>query len=248
MASENKPASERGCQCKSVKVGVIGAMELEVETLKSKMQVESKVTKAGMEFFSGKLNGVDVIIVRSGVGKVNAAVCTQILIDAFAATHIVNTGVAGSLNADINIGDIVISDDVCYHDVDATGFGYALGQVPSLKVFSFPADRRMAALAQEVCKKVNPDINVFFGRIVSGDQFICDKAVKDRITENFKGLCTEMEGTAIGQTAYLNDVPFVILRAISDKADNSAEMDYPAFERKAAEHCARLLEEFIREL
>jgi len=248
MASENKTASERGCQRGAVKVGVIGAMELEVKTLKSKMQIESQITKAGKEFCSGKLNGVDVVIVRSGVGKVNAGICTQILIDAFSVTHIINTGVAGSLNAEINIGDIVISDDVCYHDVDATGFGYALGQVPSLDVISFPADRRMAALAQEVCKKVNPDINVFFGRIVSGDQFICDKAVKDLITERFKGLCTEMEGAAIGQTAYLNGVPFVILRAISDKADKSAEMDYPAFERKAAEHCARLVEEFVKEL
>ncbi len=230
------------------KIGIIGAMELEVETLKSKMNVTSTTTKARMEFFEGTLNGVEVVIVRSGVGKVNAGICTQILVDLFGVTHIINTGVAGSLDAAIDIGDIVVSTDVLQHDVDATGFGYALGEIPQLGTLNFPADERMSALAKSVCEKVNTEIKVFSGRIVSGDQFICDKAVKDRISSNFQGLCTEMEGAAIGQAAYLNGVPFVILRAISDKADNSAEMDYPTFERKAAEHCAKLVEEFIVEL
>ena len=152
------------------------------------------------------------------------------------------------MNAEINIGDIVVSTDVLHHDMDATGFGYALGEIPQLGMLSFPADEKMVSLAQKVCEEVNPEIHVFAGRIVSGDQFICDKAVKNRILENFHGFCTEMEGAAIGQAACLNGVPFVILRAISDKADDSAEMDYPAFERKAAEHCAKLVEEFIVEL
>lgn len=230
------------------KIGIIGAMELEVETLKSKMNVMSTTTKARMEFFEGTLNGVEVVIVRSGIGKVNAGMCTQILVDLFGVTHIINTGVAGSLDAAIDIGDIVVSTDVLQHDVDATGFGYALGEIPQLGTLNFPADETMTALAKSVCEKVNTEIKVFSGRIVSGDQFICDKAVKDRISSNFQGLCTEMEGAAIGQAAYLNGVPFVILRAISDKADNSAEMDYPTFERKAAEHCAKLVEEFIVEL
>lgn len=230
------------------KVGIIGAMELEVETLKSKMEVKNKTTKARMEFFEGTLNGVEVVIVRSGIGKVNAGMCAQILSDLFGVTHIINTGIAGSLNADINIGDIVVSTDVLHHDMDATGFGYALGEIPQLGMLSFPADEGMIALAKSVCEKVNPEIEVFTGRVVSGDQFICDKATKNRIAENFQGFCTEMEGAAIGQAAYLNGVPFVILRAISDKADDSAEMDYPTFERKAAEHCAKLVEEFIAEL
>lgn len=230
------------------KIGIIGAMELEVDTLKSKMQVAAKTKKAGMEFFEGTLNGVEVVIVRSGVGKVNAGICTQILSDLFHVTHIINTGVAGSLEAEINIGDIVVSTDVLQHDVDATGFGYALGEIPQLGTLSFAADAKMAELAKSVCERVNTEIRVFSGRIVSGDQFICDKEVKNRIYSNFKGLCTEMEGAAIGQAAYLNEVPFVILRAISDKADDSAEMDYPTFERKAAEHCAKLVEEFIVEL
>lgn len=230
------------------KVGIIGAMELEVETLKEKMQVKKTTERAGMEFFEGVLNGVDVVIVRSGIGKVNAGICTQILVDLFEVTHIINTGVAGSLDARIDIGDIVVSTDVCQHDMDATAFGYPLGEVPQLGTLSFPADEKMASLAKSVCEKVNTEIKTFSGRIVSGDQFICDKEVKDRIVSNFHALCTEMEGAAIGQAAYLNKIPFVILRAISDKADNSAEMDYPAFEREAAKHCAKLVEEFIAKL
>lgn len=230
------------------KVGIIGAMELEVETLKSKMNVTSTTTKARMDFFEGTLNGVDVVIVRSGIGKVNAGICTQILADLYGVTHIINTGVAGSLDVAIDIGDIVVSTDVLYHDVDATNFGYALGEIPQLGTLSFPADEKMAELAKSVCEKVNTEIKTFSGRIVSGDQFVCDNAVKEKISSNFHGLCTEMEGAAIGQAAYLNGVPFVILRAISDKADNSADMDYPTFERKAAEHCAKLVEAFVAEL
>lgn len=230
------------------KVGIIGAMELEVETLKSKMDVRSTTTKARMEFFEGVLNGVEVVVVRSGIGKVNAGMCAQILSDLFEVTHIINTGIAGSLDAAIDIGDIVVSTEVLQHDVDATNFGYKLGEIPQIGTLSFPADEQMAVLAKAVCEKVNTDIKVFSGLIVSGDQFVADKAVKQRIRDNFHGLCTEMEGAAIGQAAYLNGIPFVILRAISDKADDSAEMDYPTFERKAAEHCARLVEEFIVEL
>lgn len=230
------------------KIGIIGAMELEVETLKAKMDVRNKTTKARMEFFEGTLNGVEVVVVRSGVGKVNASMCTQILADVFEVTNIINTGVAGSLDASIDIGDIVVSTDVCQHDMDATGFGYPLGEIPQLGMSSFPADEKMAALAKSVCEKVNSEIKTFSGRIVSGDQFICDKNVKEKIVSNFHALCTEMEGAAIGQAAYLNGIPFVILRAISDKADDSAEVDYPVFEREAAKHCANLVEEFIVEL
>ena len=230
------------------KIEIIGAMELEVETLKSKMNVAKTTKKANMEFFEGTLNGVEVVIVRSGIGKVNAGICTQILADLFDVTHIINTGIAGSLDAQIDIGDIVVSTDVLQHDMDVRVFGYPLGEIPQLGTLSFPADERMASLAKSVCEKVNAEVKVFSGRIVSGDQFICDKEVKDKLVENFHPLCTEMEGAAIGQAAYLNEIPFVILRAISDKADNSAEMDYPTFEKKAAEHCAKLVEEFIVEL
>lgn len=229
------------------KIGIIGAMEIEVEQLKKDMEISRTVNKARMEFFEGTLKGKQVVIVRSGIGKVNAAVCTQILVDEFQADCVINTGIAGSLNADINIGDIVISKDVLHHDMDAVNFGYPLGQIPQMDVFAFEADQELADRAERICHEVNPEISVFWGRIVSGDQFIADKAVKERLISNFGGYCTEMEGAAIAQTAYLNQIPFVILRAISDKADDSATMDYPTFERQAAEHCVKLVEGLLEQ-
>ena len=170
---------------------------------------------------------------------------TQILVDEFGVDAVINTGIAGSLNAQIDIGDIVISTDVLHHDMDAVNFGYAPGQIPQMEVFSFAADEPMAELAEKVCHQVNPEIKVFRGRVVSGDQFISDRATKDRITEQFHGFCTEMEGAAIAQAAYLNQIPFIVIRAISDKADDSASEDYPTFEKKAVEHSVRLVEGFL---
>ena len=187
-------------------------------------------------------------MVRSGVGKVNAAVCTQILIDRFNVGCVINTGVAGSLSDAIEIGDIVISDDLVHHDMDAQGFGYPLGQVPQMSAFSFKADERMTRLADEACRRVNPEIGVHHGRIVSGDQFIADQDKKKYLIEHFNALCTEMEGASIAHAAYLNHVPFVVLRAISDKANGSSHVDYPVFEAEAARHCALLTMELVRNL
>lgn len=223
------------------KFGIIGAMEVEVEILKKDMAVERRVKKAGMEFVEGTLYGRNAVVVKSGIGKVNAAVCTQILADDFHVDAIINTGIAGSLQASINIGDVVVSTDLVQHDVDCTAFGYQLGQVPQMEIFSIEADKGLAELAKKVCEEVNPDIKAISGRIVSGDQFICDKEIKKKIATNFNGCCTEMEGAAIAQAAYLNGVPFVVLRAISDKADDSANMDYPEFERLAVRHSVRLV-------
>lgn len=226
-------------------VGIIGAMDVEVETLKKHMKVRRTLKKARMEFCEGVLGGKEVVVVKSGIGKVNAAVCTQILVDDFGAKTVINTGIAGSLKPEINIGDIVVSADLVQHDVDAVNFGYPLGQIPGMDTFSFKADENLITLAERACREANPDIQVYKGRIVSGDQFIADRAVKEHIVSNFAGLCTEMEGASIAQTAYLNNVPFVVLRAISDKADDSASMDYPAFEREAAEHCVKLTERLL---
>lgn len=227
------------------RIGIIGAMDLEVEHLKSEMQISRIVDKAGMEFYTGTLKGVDVVIVRSGIGKVNAGLCAQILADVFQVTHIINTGVAGSLNAKLDIGDILISRDALYHDVDVRIFGYQLGEVPQMGCREFKADKAMIEAAVSSCKEVNPDIHVEVGRILSGDQFISDKAKKETLIADFQGDCTEMEGAAIAHSAYLNKIPFVIIRAISDKADDSAEMDYSTFEREAAKHSAKLVEHMI---
>lgn len=224
-------------------LGIIGAMDEEVSRLKECMREVVVSTKAGMEFYKGKLEGCDVVVVRSGIGKVNAAICTQILIDDYNIDAVVNTGIAGSLDAAIDIGDIVLATDALQHDVDATGFGYAHGVIPRMEASVFVADERLRILAKECCEKVNPDIAVFEGRVVSGDQFISDRTVKNRISDMFGGSCTEMEGAAIAQAAYLNKIPFLIVRAISDKADDSATEDYPAFEAKAIEHSVRLMTE-----
>ena len=228
------------------KAGIIGAMELEVEELKKEMTLSAGVKKARMDFFEGTLNNVPVVIVRCGIGKVNAALCVQILVDEFKVSHIINTGVAGSLNARLDIGDILVSKDALHHDMDVTIFGYQPGEVPQMGFQAFEADTRLTALAMEACRKVNPDIHVMSGRVVSGDQFISSKEIKDRLITQFRGDCAEMEGAAIAHGAYLNSVPFVIIRAISDKADDSAEMDYPAFEAAAARHSAALVKEMIQ--
>ena len=229
-------------------IGIIGAMDEEVAQIVAAMQVEKEETKAQMTFREGKLGGKDVVIVRSGIGKVNAAVCTQILVDDFGVDYVINTGIAGSLKAEIDIADIVISSDVLHHDMDATGFGYEPGQIPRMDTLSFQADERLVLLAKESCERVIPEVGVHVGRIVSGDQFISDKSVKEKISGSFDGFCTEMEGAAIAQAAYLNAVPFVILRAISDKADDSATMDYPTFEKQAIRHSVLLLTKLVEEI
>lgn len=230
------------------KIGIIGAMDLEVESLKADMTVSKIEKKAGMEFYEGTLNGASVVIVQCGIGKVNAALCTQMLTDLFQVTHIINTGVAGSLNAKLDIGDILISTDALHHDMDVTALGYQPGEVPQLGIREFPADKRMAELAKAACEKVNPDIHAALGRVVSGDQFISSKEVKNRLIQLFDGDCAEMEGAAIAHGAYLNGIPFVIIRAISDKADDSSEMDYPTFEAAAAKHSAALVKEMVRSI
>lgn len=229
-----------------MKIGIIGAMELEVATLKEIMEVKSRKQKAGMEFFDGILGGVPVVVVKCGVGKVNAALCVQILADGFEVTHVINTGIAGSLNGSLDIGDILVSEKAIQHDMDVTIFGYKPGQVPGFESREFIADAAMAQAAVGACQLANPDIHVVKGCVVSGDQFISDEKVKQHLINEFKGDCAEMEGASIAQAASLNNLPFVIIRAISDKADGSANMDYPTFERKAAEHCANMVIEFLK--
>ena len=229
-------------------IGIIGAMEEEVSALKEQMTEISVTKKAGMEFCRGMLNGKPVVVVRSGIGKVNAGICTQILVDDYHVDCVINTGIAGSLKSVIDIGDIVVSTDTVQHDMNAVGFGYPLGQIPRMDTLAFPADQKLIELACQVCREVNPEIQVYAGRVVSGDQFVSDKESKERIKSNFDGFCTEMEGAAIAQAAYLNGIPYVVLRAISDKADDSATVDYPAFEREAIRHCVNLVLNMVKKL
>ena len=229
-------------------IGIIGAMEEEVAILKEKMSEVTVLEKAGMEFFKGILGGQQVVVVRSGIGKVNAGICTQILADVFQVNAVINTGIAGSLKVEINIGDIVLSTDTMQHDVDAREFGYEIGQVPRMDTRTFPADDRLRETALQVCRKVNPEIQVFEGRVASGDQFVADKETKEKIIANTQAYCTEMEGAAIGQAAYLNGIPYLVIRAISDKADDSAQMDYPALQKEAIRHTVNLVENMMKAL
>lgn len=222
-------------------IGIIGAMEEEIAHLKEAMQVEKTVERAAMTFVKGKLDGKDVVVVRSGIGKVNAGICAQILADLFEVDTLINTGVAGSLDAALDIGDIVISTDAVQHDMDVSALGDPVGQIPRMDTFAFPADERLVQLAVQANEEANPDIHTFTGRVVSGDQFVSDGAVKERLVTQFQAKCTEMEGAAIAQAAYLNKISCVIIRAISDKADNSSTMDYAAFEKQAITHTVRLV-------
>jgi len=194
------------------KLGIIGAMEEEVETLLGIMEEKSARERAGSTFYEGILEGLPVVVVQCGVGKVNAALCAQILCDCYGVTHLVNTGIAGSLCADLDIGDLVVSRDAMYHDFDCGPFGYPQGQVPGMDTVAFPADEKMLKLAYEAAEAVHSG-HTKIGRVASGDQFVAEKALKEKIIAVTGGLCTEMEGAAIAQTAYRNRLPFVIIRA-----------------------------------
>ena len=222
-----------------MKLGIIGAMAVEIAALKDNMENIRESAQAGMTFYEGTLKGLPVVLVQCGVGKINAAMCTQILISCYGVTHVVNTGIAGSLCAELDIADLVISRDAIHHDFDLRFWGRPVGQVPGMDVIAFRADEKLREAAFAAAESVNPG-HTKIGRVASGDQFICSAQQKDAIIANTQADCAEMEGASIAHTAYRNGVPFVIIRAISDKADNSAEMDYPTFEALAAERCAQV--------
>lgn len=232
-----------------MKLGIIGAMDVEVATLKEKMTAKTEKTVAGAVYCEGVLEGLPAVVVQCGVGKVNAALCVQALCDCFGVTHVVNTGVAGSLDAKLDIGDFVISRDAIYHDFDCQVINpnYTVGQVPGLPVRAFPADNMLVDLAFSSADRVCPG-HAYVGTVASGDQFVCQNAHKQTIVANTGAMCTEMEGAAIAHGAWRNGIPFVVIRAISDKADASAEMDYPTFEAIAAERCAQVTLIMAKEL
>lgn len=230
------------------KIGIIGAMEEEVNKLKELMEDVNINCIASMNFYEGSLKGSPLVVVRSGIGKVNAAICTQILVDRYEVDLVINTGVAGSLRNEIDIADIVLSTDALQHDMDATGFGYEMGVIPRMEQSIFQADKKLIEMAKSVCDEVLPLLGVHVGRIVSGDQFVSDSDKKEWLVKTFDGYCTEMEGAAIAQAAYLNNIPFLIIRAVSDKADNSAEMTYSEFEAIAIDNTFILLMGLIKKI
>jgi len=223
-------------------IAIIGAMELEVAELKSKMKDIAATKAAGMEFFTGKLAEQNAVLVKCGIGKVNAAVCAQTLINLFKADCIINTGVAGAISKELDIGDVVISSDCMQHDFDTSAIGDPIGVVCGLGVDSFAADEQLIAAAQKAGKEIlGEKHNLFVGRIATGDQFIGTKEQKQRIESLFGGMCAEMEGGAIAQVCFLNKIPFVVARAISDKADEKSPMSFEKFLSFAAKNSADIV-------
>lgn len=221
-------------------IGIIGAMEEEITNLKSHMQVDEVQTIAGMSFFKGDVKGTKLVLVRSGIGKVNAGICTQILASVYGVDTVINTGIAGSLNADIDIGDIVVSTSLVQYDVDARNFGYKLGEIPRMNIVEFPADKYLIDKTQSVFDSLGLGIKLYKGMVATGDKFVSEDSLKAEIISNFHAYCVEMEGAAIAQTAMLNNMACVVIRAISDKADNSANVDYRSFEAKAIENMSKI--------
>lgn len=224
-----------------VRVGIIGAMESEVSQLVAEVADARTRSICGMGFVCGELEGVDVVVVRCGVGKVNAAMCATVLVSVLGVTHVINTGVAGSLDARIEIGDLVVSSDAVEHDLDVTPLGYKPGEHPDLHLVAFEADAALRRAVVAAAAVAAPDVNVFEGRVCSGDRFVASPEDKRAIVETFGGMCCEMEGAAIAHVCHLAEVPFVVVRAISDKADDSGTVDYPTFEKAAAARCAGIV-------
>ncbi len=244
-ASDTSSTSSVVSQTPSETIGVIGAMESEITTIRNSMENAKTTTIAGMQFVEGTISGKDVVVVQCGMGKVNAGICAQTLINDFHASCVINTGVAGSLTSDLGINDFVVSVDAVQHDYDVSPIGFKKAEIPYTGMVSFPADERLRAKAIEAVKKAAPSSKALEGRVCSGDQFISTKEQKDRITSEFGGLCAEMEGGAIAQVCYLNDTPYVIIRTISD---DSNSVSFDEFQAEAADKCAKTVLTMVAEL
>lgn len=224
-------------------IGIIGAMEEEIENIKPYIDIISTKNIVGLDFYMGKMGGNNVVLVRSGIGKVNAAVCSQVLIDLYAVDYIINVGVAGAINKDLKIGDVVIATDTMHHDMDTTYFGDDIGIIPRMEESAFKADNELIEIALKSSYDVLENNNVVTGRIVSGDQFLCDIEKKNRIWSHFKASCVDMESAAIGQACYLNKIPFCIIRSISDNSDEDNQ--YENFFRDSAIKASNILKDMI---
>lgn len=231
-----------------MRLGIIGAMDEEIEILKMDMDILDTVKMAEMNFYIGNLYDKEIVLVKCGIGKVNAAVCSQILISSLSVTHVINTGVAGAIHNDLEVGDIVISSDVLEHDFDATNFGYKLGEIPRLDTYIFKAENDLINMAYKSSNKENIKYKTMIGRILSGDVFVASPEKKDFLWNEFSGYCTEMEGAAIGHTCYLNQIPFVIIRAMSDKADGSAHINFAEFVKEAAQNSTDIVKNILKKI
>lgn len=231
-------------------IGIIGAMSVEVENIVASLENVDKVEKGGRTYHKGKLFGKDVVVVQCGVGKINAALCAQSVISEFGADRVINTGIAGAMGSGLGVFDFVVSTAAVHHDVDVQIFGYELGHVPTLDVRDFPADETMvsAALKAFASSDISKEHKVLSGLVASGDQFISRKEQKDFIRKNFAPACCEMEGASIAQTCYLNKVPYLIIRCMSDMADDQENPTYLFNEESAAALSGEFLKAVVKAL
>ncbi len=227
-----------------MKIAIIGAMEEEVVLLRDKIENQTVDVIAGCEYTSGLMNGVEVVLLRSGIGKVNAAMSTTILLDKYTPDFVINTGSAGGSDESLNVGDIVISTEVRHHDVDVTAFDYEYGQVPQLPP-AFLADEELIQVAEKGAMELQ-DVQVVQGLIASGDTFVNELHVVENIRDKFKVVkAVEMEAAAIAQVCYQFSVPFVIIRSLSDIAGKESHISFDQYLEKAALHSANLVMEMV---
>ena len=225
-------------------IGIIAAMNEEVEAIKKIMTDISKEEIYELQFIIGKINEKDVVLAKSGVGKVNAARTTQILIDNFELDYVINVGTAGSLNESIEIGDIVIGEKLVQHDFDITAAGREKGYITDVGKY-FYSDKNLVEKAERVIEEINENFNAFIGIIATGDIFVQDIQVKERIKAEFNAVCAEMEGAAIAQVCTLDDVPFIVIRSISDKPNGNNAIDFEKYLELACERYAKFVDFFI---
>ncbi len=225
--------------------GIIGAMDEEVDALKEEMLVKKEHRIAGLDFFVGELANCPMVLVRSGIGKVNAALCAQILISEFKVKNIINTGVAGAIDESLNILDLVVSTELQQYDVDTSKFGFEVGVIPRMETSIFPADATLIDLAEKHGNSLFGGDVVKKGKIVTGDTFVSSSEQKEQLEKTFSAMATEMEGAAIAHVCYMNQVPFVVIRSMSDKADGSAGMHYSSFVMEAANRSKDLVKAIL---
>ncbi len=225
-------------------IGIIGAMQVEVDELKEMCENKKTETISGVEFTSGKIFDKDVVIACCGIGKVFAAICTEAMILKYNPDVIINTGVGGTLTDKLSVCDVAVSENVVQHDMDTSPLGDPIGLISGINIVKIPAGEKYADLIMDILSSLN--INALKGTIVTGDQFISSKEKKNFLVKEFDGISCEMEGGSIGHVCYVNKKDFVIIRAISDSADDTSNVDYPTFVKKAAENSIKTVKEFIR--
>lgn len=227
-------------------IGIIGAMDIEVEKIKGFLTEICEEKISGVNFVSGKFGEKNVVVAKCGVGKVFASLCAEAMILKYSPELIINVGVAGCLDNTLKIGDIVIADSVCQHDMDISPLGDPVGMLSDINIIKIPADKKAYELFAACAKKLSLPYSI--GTIASGDQFVSSGDKKKFIIDNFGAKSCEMEGGAIGHVCYVNNVPFAVLRAMSDGADDGAKMDFPTFAKMAAENSTQVIKAFLSKI